>query len=224
MRFQALICAALALALASVDAPADPCPESCVFSYCSTRARRDTTFFDFYVSGASGSASYDLVAGGLYISFDSGNDGVADASATGRDRFTLVGPNSPSPVSFTVSLRLVGQTQSRNNGYSSVWGHLGEGNNTPVGAGVSSYYGNSIASLDETVSLQLVHLVGEPFELTYQAGGYGKGVASQGSLWLALSFPNLPPGYGVASCQGYSIGVVVPTLSRSWGQVKSRYR
>lgn len=222
MRLRVVVCAVLGLTLASGDATTDPCPESCVFGLCSTRARRDTTIVGGPFSYTTANAGYDCVAGHVSISFDTGDDGCASASATARDRFTLVGPSSPSPLSFTVALHLVGWA-AQNIYSSTIAGSLGEGSNTPVSAGATASYPNNSVFLDQTLSLDLFHPVGEPFELTCTASGYACGL-SRGSVSGTLSFPNLPSAYGVTSCQGYSTGTVVPTFSRTWGQVKSLYR
>ena len=222
MRSSLVFFGGLALTLTCTRAVADTCPLSCVFSFCSTASQRDTTITDSR-SGASGSASYNLVTGQLSIQFDSGFDGCGVPSATARDRFTLVGPSSPEPVPFAVSLYLYGQAYSQLES-STIRGTLGDGIHAPASAEATAYGGYvPFASLSQSLSLQLLHPVGEPFDLIYTASGTGCGF-SRGSLSASLIFFNLPPGYVVTSCQGYSTPGVVPVLKPTWGQVKLQYR
>jgi hypothetical protein len=44
------------------------------------------------------------------------------------------------------------------------------------------------------------------------------------SSTLDFEFVDLPPGWGVVSCNGYHQDLPTPVVSRSWGSVKATYR
>jgi hypothetical protein len=212
MRLPSLIAAAAGLVLLSADASADACPESCVLGDCSTSAQRDTTAKDY---DRVSSATYDLVTGRISVGFAVYYACGAAADVAAHDRFTLAGPSSSGPVSFVASLRVVGQVSE-----ATIRGSLGEGASPPVVAEITAA---GYSTFDRTVTLKLTHRVGEPFELAYLADGYGASCYASGGLTGTLTFPGLPSGYGLTSCQGFSTGVV-PTRPLTWGQMKIRYR
>ena len=71
------------------------------------------------------------------------------------------------------------------------------------------------------LALPLSHLVGEEFELVYEVNASAEFSASAHG---ALSFAELPTGYGVASCQGFAGDGAVSIRRASWGALKLHYR
>ena len=226
-RPQAWVLPGLLLSVAGVSA--DPCPQSCLLDiYCSTAARRDTSVNGSTLFGSSGfgSGGYDLVAGHVRCSFRTATEGGAPAgSAKAVDRFTLVGPPAGNRVPFTVRFKASGGASLSRYSGASLTGSLQEGSNPALTARsfylvIDSYV---YVYLDSTLTLPTSHFVGESFELTYQVSAAGNG-SSNGDAMGDLSFPDLPLGYGIVSCQGYSAGAVVPTRAVTWGGLKVRYR
>jgi len=201
-----------------------------VFSYCSTLARRDTTLFGYAPGGGPGGhttmrAGYDALAGRIYADGDSGPDGSFTSSAVARDRYTLFGPASPGPIAFTARLHVVGfaAVERQLHAGASAGASLREGSDPAVELGASAGP-EGYTSIDQELALPIRHFVGESFELTYTASASGYGLQSTASISGQFSFADLPPGYGVSSCQGFSGGPVVALAPTSWGKVKIRYR
>ena len=221
MRLLAQVLGLLGIAISAARVSAESCPESCVLTYCSTAAQRETTVAGSTLFGSPGAGfgSYDLVSGLAAARFSAATEGGAPAgSAKAVDRFTLVGPPSSSPVTFTARFFVSGYANPRS--YSG--GTFQEDNNPPLKT--TPIYDYPYSYTYETLILTLVRSVGEPFLLTYalSANGSGSGAGAQANG--TLTFADLPPGYGVTSCQGYAAGVVVPTQAVSWGRLKSLYR
>ena len=203
-------------------ARADSCPESCVFSFCSTLAQRDT--FLSYSPGYA-TASYDLTVGIASARGGSGFDGAFIAPAVARDRFTLLGPGPAGPIAFTGRLHVVGAASVSDAFFSAyVDGSLQEGSNPPVRASAGTGGSGENASLDQHLSLPLQHAVGEAFELIYTASARGHGRYSNANSTGQLSFSGLPTGYWLVSCQGFSTAPVVPVRGVTWGSLKVIYR
>ena len=226
MRLVLIIVSILSLALAGDDARADTCPLSCVFDVCTTVPRNSSTRCGPTVFGADacGTAGYDLVAGSAGASVNSGGDGGPFAEARATDRFVLTGPTSPDAVSFTAALSVVAGAGCFCGGTE---GTLREGAGTALSVSVPYYdpvCGCPAYFVDRILSLSLRHRVGEPFELTYTASAGAQGISVSSRASVTLSFPGLPPGYGIVSCQGFATGAPVPTRPASWGSLKVRYR
>lgn len=78
-----------------------------------------------------------------------------------------------------------------------------------------------LGGFDQVLVLPLAHPVGEEFVLGCEVNASADFTATaRGSL----SFAGLPPGYGVASCQGFAGEGAVPALPARWGALKLRYR
>lgn len=210
---------------AQIGAQTTDCPQSCVSDICTTlpvNSLSRTSTCELPVPGQSTSnSSYNLPAGLVGASFSVGGDCSGGASATARDRFVLVGPSSPNPVTFNARLgvRLTALGSSCCLSAQTI-GRLQEASGPPVQASANSF---NAPFVETVLILPIAHSVGEPFELTYSVSTGGSGPSASGSGGGALSFVGLPPGYGVESCQGFS-GVVVATRPRTWGEVKASYR
>jgi hypothetical protein len=228
MRVILVLAIIVGASLTTLDAQAQPCPESCVFGSCSTMAARDS----FRVGDApfgsppSGWARYNLVTGFVYSQANSGFDWGMSAPTVARDRFVLVGPVSSQPIQFVVLLQLNGSASTSGTNFSSASavGSLAQGSEPAVTASVSSWWSNPSDYLSTTLSLPQSRLVGESFEITYRTSAEATGpVNNEARITGVLSFSGLPPGHGIMSCQGFA-GQVVPVLTRSWGALKVTYR
>ncbi|MEP7028853.1 MAG: hypothetical protein ABI960_09690, partial [Candidatus Eisenbacteria bacterium] len=70
-------------------------------------------------------------------------------------------------------------------------------------------------------SIDLAHIPGEPFLISFEFQVHGRG--DPATVNSALSFTGLPAGYALQSCQDYA-GAPVPAFARSWGSLKHTYR
>ncbi len=209
--------------LALVTAPpsrATPCPESCgtnsaegtVCSSLPTRDHSTYTTCTLVPGTSSTNEKWNLVLGTVQVAASSCYSGVATVAALARDRFRVVGPASATPIAFQARLGT----------------HGGAGEFGSVGAGLSEVGGESrwvdggfVGGFNTVLLLPLSHVVGEEFELVYEAHADAYPTASTSGQ---LSFTGLPPGYGVTSCQGFAGDGAVPTKRTSWGAIKSIYR
>jgi hypothetical protein len=204
---------------------AGSCPQTCFSagspSSCSVVSKRDTTtmWIGSVYDWGNAYARYDLAAGTSYVEADHRDQAEVVAS----DRYTLVGPPPGSSVTIVAHLTLSGYAQTVCSGglncaYAGVRASLADSGGT--GVNLTSIYSNPI------LDLPLTRVVGTPFVLTWDTMAYGSVVDLHGAnaaVSATLSF-DLPPGVGIASCQGYSAGFVTPTSRDSWGAIKIRYR
>lgn len=163
---------------------------------------------------------YDLVQGTARAIAQS-SSGAKVSTLSTHDIFTLLGPAGGPPVTFTVRVHLseyIDYLKGR------VVTTLREG------ASNSSTATMSTPAADRTpVDLNIVvtRAAGQTLDLylVLQATGGGSGGAPGiGDVAAQLAFPDLPPGFGVRSCQGFSTGLAVPTARTSWGSLKLSYR
>ena len=215
------------LAIVPVAASGAPCPESClsgdVGSSCNAVVARDSVLSIVcppFAPVYGGRASYDLVTGRLYAEARgcSGFDGPGGGSANVRasDRFRLVGPPGGGPVVFEARLQLAG----------GVGGSFGtcSGDILELGGASASANDGGTMALHTTITIPISHQVGDEFRIDCYASGSAGGSGGLGFVEAQLSFAGLPPGYGVASCQGYAGDGAVPTRKASWGAFKLHYR
>lgn len=207
-------------------ASGDTCPLSCVFDICSTLPRNSHTRHQPTILGrdAEGTAEYDLVAGFVGAWINSGGDGSMNVAAQAADRFMLVGPPSPIPVSFKASFHVAAGSASLHGGAN---GTIEDANGALLrtsapyfdpACGCARYF------VDQVLLLSIQHPVGELFELTYAVGASASGVSETARATGTLSFTDLPPGHGIVSCQGFMAGAPVPVQRTSWGNLKVIYR
>lgn len=156
-----------------------------------------------------------------------------------HDEFTVLGPEGASPAAFTVRLGLTALCT----GYFTYWCGPTNPNATcsmPSGdvsarlvegaVNEASYRGrNTSAPLELTVT----RAPGEAFTLGVKVvanapGDFDDAVDAvshaAASIAAVLSFPDLPAGWSVVSCQGYQAGQIVPTRNTTWGRLKISYR
>jgi hypothetical protein len=77
--------------------------------------------------------------------------------------------------------------------------------------------------VERSVELQIDVLEGEPFTLVYTIEAAGWGYYPTLDMGCTLSFPDLPAGAEITSCNGYG-ETEVPVESTTWGAIKSLYR
>ena len=91
--------------------------------------------------------------------------------------------------------------------------------------GASNTSPNSTAGGPPTVGITITANPGSSFDLYMDgrvSGGYLQtGVAAM-NAWL--NFPDIPPGYLLTSCQGFTADIPVPVRATSWGRLKTVYR
>lgn len=167
---------------------------------------------------ASAAAGYDLVAGTAYANAN-GSNTIPEASVSTHDVFTLLGPSSAAAITFVARVHVVIWTEC----------YAAAGTITVREGASNSASANHIAcGLNETdIEVSITRAANATFDLyltNYARGGSGFQTSGQAYTNLSLSFPDLPPGYSVMSCQGFMGGAVVPTKRGSWGRVKAVYR
>jgi hypothetical protein len=175
-------------------------------------------------AGASASCYGELEAyvGGMGILMD--------------DEFELVGPASGAPVSFTAILHVTGYTQAGfYYSYAARTDLCGD-------SGIKCAFGDEVAPItrewrrgpgcsgsyvDEDLSVPRTAQPGVPFRLKHVllAGafcgsytGFGCAISSR------LRFEQLPAGYSIRSCLGYTADTGTPARRSSWAALKAHYR
>lgn len=157
-------------------------------------------------------ACYDLPKGEIAIL----GGGVMNPwvySVAVEDEYWLVGPPSASPIQFAARLDFKGSCDSANHGPCGMetgnfatWSEF-----TAVNPGPGVNY----------TFLPVERLPGESFRVRTWMAVSSPGIPSA-DLRARLEFVDVPAGWTVASCQGYS--VPTPTAWSTWGEVKARYR
>jgi hypothetical protein len=168
---------------------------------------------------ASAAASYNLVLGTV-SAYASAARCAGQAAASTHDVFTLIGPPSNGP--FTFAARGSFNLQ----GYCSIGGYPGSAS-VSIG-GVRAAVGcdgpwQGPLYIDYGITCS----PGDTFDLEMGATAYSSTplpFQSIGSATMTLSFPDLPAGYAVVSCQGFTTGQPVPASVTSWGHLKLVYR
>jgi hypothetical protein len=157
---------------------------------------------------ASGTAAYDLANGRFGVVAQGGAGCGASAALQTHDVFALIGPAFGSPLSFRA--QLVVELHGANLPSSAT---IREGDsNTSRGSKPAPF---------DTVWVTITRSPGNSFDLYVGASTGGTGF---GTLSASLSFPDLPPGYGVQSCQGFFAGTPVQARVTNWGRLRARYR
>lgn len=215
----------LFIALGSELAHAGDCPQTCFKagspSSCSVVARRDTSTSWSFSATVWGNAlaRYDLTAGSSYVEADHSDEAQVQAT----DRYTIVGPPAGTLVSIVAHLALSGYAQ-----INCVGSHcaVGEVTATLADSGGNSVSLTSPISSSPTLDLPLTQPAGVPFVLTWTTDASGSTVdflGADAAATAAFRF-DLSPGVGIASCEGYTSGLVTATNHESWGTIKVRYR
>jgi len=173
----------------------------------------------YYCWQQVGRASYDLVAGTMYVNALGAN---ADASSSlfTHDVFTLFGPPSSSPITFAarahveLSIDCNGVPPSASASIRQGTSNLAETARAQCGDGTTDI---GISITCETAATFDLYMTAE-----VQAGEPDSG--GQAEARVSLTFPDLPPGYSLVSCQGYATGPTVATRRESWGALKTLYK
>ena len=199
-----------------------------------------------YVNRKSQSVSYDLQTGVFHAAADlwiSYLAGFANARGEARahDTYSVLGPSGAAATTFTVRWRIV----SRDTGGFAYIGMNGPTMMPPghvhavlrEGANAAEIWrgtdGSYSGSYDDALELTITRAPGEAFDLAFLLAAIADGQADlsddRGSNRTAvadatLSFPDLPEGWSIVSCQGFQAGQIVPTRHSTWGRVKTAHR
>jgi hypothetical protein len=221
---------ALAIIAASVPlAGADPCPQSCfgysdfdLANHCSANGVVPETCAIPPIAGSGGGCcAYDLGAGTWHLYAPVGN-AIGGFHMILRDDYTLVGPMNAQPVAITARLHVLAALDhgcfeggpafignfASSTGPQQAWNH-----SFGLMCGMNTF--------DETFDLALLVTPGTPFRLTVDINVSDAYSSTAGNG--ALAFPDLPSGYQVVSCQGFTTGTVAVTAD-TWTRVKHLYR
>lgn len=189
-------------------------------------ASRDSLSFDYsrcesepsFCYGFSGTSVYDLVSGSAHV-IASGDQAAGTASCMTHDIFTLTGPSGAPPITFIVRLHahIYADNQPSHGTVS-----LCEG-----ATNCDSVSNNSpFSSLDRDLEFVVTRSASQTLDLYMRLSAVGGDYGSSGFAYAGaqISFPNLPSGFAVTSCQGFVSSQTVPTQRASWGRLKSMYR
>jgi len=149
--------------------------------------------------------------------------GHGEANAFTHDVFTLLGPAGAPPITFHP--HAIVRTDIYCGGeFAQADASIREGASNS--ASVTESTDSCMVTTDLAISLSRAS--GSTFDLyltVHAIAGTGDVFAhySYGSASMRLSFPDLPVGYSVVSCQGFGGGVTAARRS-SWGALKARYR
>ena len=174
----------------------------------------------------SASARYDWVPGTCSVtsSLPCGGGPEFFATVEAKDSFYVTGLPPGTPLTIHARIHVTAFAEATNPFSASVFsrGWLREAGAGSVDAHASSGYLQPPESIDETRTLDFPNLAGAEFLLAMGARCDTDG--GDGSVSVALSFPDLPPGALVHSCNGYLSGPPVGTRRSSWGAIKLHYR
>jgi len=181
---------------------------------------------------SGGTQSYDWPNGRIACSAGTGClSGAATVDA--YDSVTVTGGTPGSVIHITAVLNLYGSMMTTNLAGADAYFWIGAGSQTVESPHYTLFPNSgrfqSFSFARLTVSVRVTAIDGTPFLLRMGAGcgtslnGCGAGSASA-SVGGQLTILDLPPGYVLLSCQGFSAGGATPARSESWGRVKIRYR
>ena len=143
------------------------------------------------------------------------------------DEFTVLGPGPG--TSYVLRLRVRMRLQATvaaggaNNASLGLVLYLTNGTPTdPQAFKILTAYEGTPEVLD-SLDLVIPRTGNAPIGLTIEATGEANYDAVSSST-LDFTFVDLPPGWGVTSCNGYVQEPAVPATPRSWGNVKAAYR
>jgi hypothetical protein len=141
------------------------------------------------------------------------------------DDFTVQGPGPATSYVLRLRVRLrmhaVVAAGSANNVSLMLNLYLADATSPRAFKAVSAFSGTS--DVADSVDLAVPLTGNAPIGLVIEgAGNANFNATSSGTL--DFSFVDLPPGWGVTSCNGYRQEPAVPALPRSWGTVKAAYR
>jgi hypothetical protein len=231
------------LGLGLEEAAGAPCPEntlSALSNMSGTTARtspgpRDSdskydqgrTCTDYCLSWlVSVDVAYDLVAGTMHAYATGSLAGIGESSVSAHDVFTLLGPPSATPVTFHARAHVWVAAGCGYGSTAQADASIREGasNGASATGGWDGCFGQ-VRDLD----IGIARASGSSFDLYFTVHAFGgtgdfRGGGGDGYASLSLSFPDLPAGYSVVSCQGFAAGQVTATRRSSWGAVKSLYR
>ncbi len=170
-------------------------------------------------------AKYDLVAGTMYADVVASGAGDGEAIASTHDVFTLLGPAAAPPVTFHAHVSAGAAILCGGGFDAQADASIREGASSSA-----SVVGSRDACLGPTdLAVSIARAAGTTFDLYLtvhaKAGSnsiFGPGGDAHASL--SLSFPDLPVGYSVVSCQGFAAGQVTAAKRSSWGALKTLYR
>jgi hypothetical protein len=212
--------------VACAPCSAQTCPSSTLVALTSSVTTSDDArtvsvsgwcFDPHYANSRGAIASIALRTGECYASAHALVECDANATVHAHDVFTLSGPGS-APIAFNAALLIhASRTTSE---YQYAQAALTEG------ATNQASFGLTVASRDTTINVTIVRAPGETFDLVVDLHAFGGGAytGGAGTISTTVSFPDLPPGYGLISCHGYQAGSVVPAHESTWGKLKTLYR
>ena len=232
---KALVLSVLGLTVFVLAARGQTCPKVCVTfpqiapEACDEVPRRDTTAArQVWSESYSYREVHDIASG--HIRLETHGNGIFGGTTSNislSDDFRLTGPPAGTAVTFTATLVAAGA------GGSYTYDPEGFGWNSSATVGLRTSPSNqqqvvfdgTVAS-PSTLSLAITAEPDAPFTLTLFGSTdiwfweSGSGTFADG----LLTFIDLPTGARVFSCGGYALDPATPTVRRTWGSLKARFR
>ena len=217
------------LTVLMIDVPAIACTESCYgFSYlsppdsCFTDVTFDRCVAPFGTGG--GCLRWNLPEGSWRVGAPY-NNLLGGIRALVTDSYTIEGPASALPIAVDIQLHLQGEIYlgcAGLNGALRLEVEFVEGSSNPVTLSHEMTVVNCGDSrqLDTILTLHASHLVGQPFRVASDiiaGAGYGT-IEVTGNIAFEV-----PDGYHVVSCQGFS-SEPVSIEAATWTRTKALYR
>ena len=163
------------------------------------------------------------------------------ARVAAHDTYTLLGPDGAGEISFTARLSVssvcggeyeyactIGPEFTCSMPAGGALASIREG-----AANMASSAYESNGAYDHALDVSITRAPGGTFELALSAQAeaaglvdtqHDRGSSRSASVTARLSFPDLPPGWSVISCQGFRAGHIVPARTTTWGRLKTSYR
>lgn len=161
------------------------------------------------------------------------------ARVAAHDSFTVLGPEGAGAITFTARLTVrshcAGAYSYTCFDLQPCWfpdGHASAGIREGESNAMSIEH-TQTGGYEDILDVSITRARGDAFELTLSALALASGImdhqvdmssARYADVTATLSFPDLPSGWSVVSCQGYQAGEIVPVSRTTWGRIKTAYR
>lgn len=205
----------LAIGACASPCAAAPCPSNTLRANQQTVTTSDSiasighsrTCDSHLPGGGDGFAHFDLVSGHWRVEASAWGECSGNASLATHDVFTLIGPAGSAGIEFTIRLDVT------------VYDFSG----ATLREGTSNEQSTTFGRGTQVLEVRVGSAVGETFDLRVLMSAAADHNGS-GSASAHLTFPDLPTGFAVSSCQGYVSDIAVAAGRTSWGRVKALYR
>jgi hypothetical protein len=220
----------LILGSAASAAADSHCPEnrlhcSTAFGPMETISTKSASYWldcpDRYPGSYFSTVSYDLAAARFEVA-TGGGDSQSGNWMYVSDSYTLVAPDASGPITFEARLELDGYV-SASSGFAASLRSGTAFDSLSVYA--SSSEGPSWITVDTDLVIPVTAEPGSKFDVGVYLRSSAGWVQTYGRLNVigVLNFGQLPPGFSIRSCQGFTQEAPIPVVARSWSLIKARF-